>query len=181
MTLRRGVRPTRLNSQLAYARRLTYSCHFTIPLTVRYKTMPIKNTRIRVALLAGLIWAPLSLPDVGATGAIAFAQDSAASPAAQAAPATPSGMAPVLNRPLGPGFLTVKGHPLLMPYPACATLIQRTMWGEQVTITDAPCKAKLQEAQRIDRTEPDSEGVPTLNGSRPEDQSPPHAPAERAP
>ena len=141
-----------------------------------------QTTRIAIVLLAEFFWDPNALVDFRGTGAVMLAQDSAASPSAQASPAGPQHLAHGVLRPLGPGVLTVKGHPLLMPYPERATLIQRTMWGEQVTINDAPCKAKLEEALRIDRTEPDVEGVPALNGSRPEDLEPaPHAQAERAP
>jgi hypothetical protein len=59
-----------------------------------------------------------------------------------------------------------------MPYRGCADLIERALWGEQVTVTDAPCKSKLEEALRIDRTEPDVVTVPGINGSRPEDKVP---------
>jgi hypothetical protein len=131
------------------------------------------NLRIMVAILVGLFSAPVSRMDFAESSGVVLAQSSATSPSAQASPATPPGMVPLIEHSHA-GFLWVKGHPLLMPYRGCADLIQRTMWGQQVSITDAPCKAKLEEALRIDRTEPDVESAPPLlNGSRPEDLSPP--------
>ena len=140
------------------------------------------NLRIAIALAVGLISAPISPIDFAGSSAVAFAQDSSATPAAQASQVTPPGMEPNIDHP-HPGFLWVKGHPLLMPYPECSNLIQSAMRGQQVTINDEPCKAKLEEALRIERTEPDVESAPPLlNGSRPEDLSPPpHPPADRAP
>ena len=132
------------------------------------------NLRITIALAVGLILAPISRINFAGSSAVAFAQDSAATPAAQASPVTPPGMAPKIDLPLGPSVLWVKGHPLDMPYPECGNLIERAIWGQQVTITDAPCKAKLEESLRIERTEPDIESAPPgINGSRPEDLSPP--------
>ena len=131
-------------------------------------------------LLLGLVWAAISLTHFAGSGTVAYAQDSAASPSAQASPVTPPGMAPNIDHP-HPGFLWVKGHPLDMPYRECAELIQRTLWGQQVTVNDAPCKAKLEEALKIDRTEPDIEAEPAINASRPEDLSPPQTPPQRAP
>jgi hypothetical protein len=143
--------------------------------------MPTKKIRIAIVLLAGFIWVPIALEDFRGTSAVAFAQDSAASPSVQASPEATQGPVHTFLHQQGPITLWVKGHRLQMPYPECANLITRTRLGEQVAITDAPCKSKLEEALQIDRTEPDIEGVPAINASRPEDQSPPpHAPAARA-
>ena len=128
------------------------------------------HLRIALALLAGLIFVPISPANFAGSHGVVLAQGSATSPSAQASPARPPGRAPKIDHPHA-GFLWVKGHPLLMPYRECGDLIERAIWGQQVTIGDAPCKAKLEEALRIERTEPDVESAPPLlNCSRPEDQ-----------
>ena len=139
------------------------------------------SPRIMLALLVVVITVLISRPDFrGCSGAV-FAQTSAASPSTQASPVTSPDRVPKVDHP-HPGFLWVKGHPLLMPYSECGNLIERAIWGQQVTITDEPCKTKLAEALRINRTEPDVDAAPVLNGSRPEDLSPPgtQPPARRA-
>jgi hypothetical protein len=135
--------------------------------------MPKVHLRIALALLVGLVFVPISPTNfVGGRGVV-FAQDSATSPSAQASRVVPLGMVPNIDHPLGPIELWVKGHALEMPYPECANLIERTMWGQPVIIADTPCKAKLEEALRINRTEPDvPPGPALLNGSRPEDLRP---------
>src|SRR5260370_1317105 len=108
------------------------------------------SPRITHAILAVMISVLISRADFSGSSGVVFAENSAASPAPQASPVSPPAMAPHRYIPLGPGYLWVKGHPLLMPYPGCADQIERTMWGQHVNITDAPCKAKLEEALRID-------------------------------
>src|SRR5579864_1089376 len=117
---------------------------------------------ITLALLVGLFSVLISRADFRGSSGIVFAQPSAASPFPQASPVSRPAMAPHRYIPLGPGYLWVKGHPLIMPYRGCADLIERKIWGQQVTITDAPCKAKLEEALRINRTEPDVDAVPSI-------------------
>ena len=131
------------------------------------------HLRITLALLVGLICMPMLRTDFAGSSGVVLAQDSATTPSAQSSPAIRPGREPNIDHPLGPSVLWVKGHPLDMPYRECGDLIERTMWGQQVTITDAPCKAMLAEALRIDRTEPDVEAIPAIDGSRPEDKLPP--------
>ena len=131
------------------------------------------SSRMPLALLVGAISVLISRSDFSGSGGVVSAQTSATSPTNQASPAGQPAMAPHRYVPPGPGYLWVKGHPLTMPYRRCADLIERRIWGQQATITDAACKAKLEEALRINRTEPDVDAVPAINGSRPEDLSPP--------
>jgi len=140
------------------------------------------HLRIALALLVGLVFVPTSLTNFAGSRGVVLAQDSATSPSAQASRVVPPGMVPNIDHPLGPIELWVKGHALEMPYPECANLIERTMWGQNIVITDAPCRAKLEEALRINRTEPDIEsGPPLLNGPRPEDLRPRDAHTDPAP
>jgi len=140
------------------------------------------HLRIALALLVGLVFVTISPTNFAGSRGVVLAQDSATSPSAQVSRVVPPGMVPNIDHPLGPIELWVKGHALEMPYPECANLIERTMWGQRVIIADARCKAKLQAALRIDRTEPDiAPGPPLLNGSRPEDLRPRDAHTDSAP
>jgi hypothetical protein len=140
------------------------------------------HLRIALALLVGQVFVPTSPSNFAGSRGVVLTQDSATSPSAQASKVVPPGMVSNIDHPLGPIELWVKGHALEMPYPECANLIERTMWVQRVIIADARCKAKLQEALRIDRTEPDiPPGPPLLNGSRPEDLRPRDAHADSAP
>ena len=144
--------------------------------------MSMVHLRIALALLVDLVFVPISPTNFAGSRGVVLAQDSATSPSAQASRVVPPGMVPNVDHPLGPSYLWVKGHPLEMPYRKCGDLIERTMWGQNIVITDAPCRAKLEEALRINRTEPDIEsGPPLLNGSRPEDLRPRDAHADSAP